>query len=120
MYGLPNLVGKATTITNYSPISPDYGPDNLITHLDNRSSSWDLSPVITAWTSADTPAISASYNSCFRVDSSALTSPYVFGLDHAKEIIQNAVLLLQDLMNPGYYVGSEDPANLDKYYSSQW
>ena len=33
LYGMPNLVTKATIITSYSPIDEDYGPTNLITNL---------------------------------------------------------------------------------------
>ena len=77
LYGMPNLVNSSTiVITSYSPISLDGGPENLINNLDMQSHRWDLPPIIDA---AETPA---DFNSCFRVDSSAIVGPYVLGLDH--------------------------------------
>jgi hypothetical protein len=86
LYRMPNLVGSATVITDYSPIvdatySQTYGPENLINNLDIRSTRWDLPPIITPW-SAFSAATTASFNSCFRVDPSTITGPYVLGLDH--------------------------------------
>ena len=93
MYGMANLAGYATVITSYTPIvdsqyGQTYGPENLITHLDNRSLKWDLPPL----TAVATPA--TDFNSCYRVDSTTITDPYVLGLDHGFEINQNAALLV--------------------------
>ena len=90
LYGMQNLAGYATVISSYTPISADYGANNLITHLDNRSHRWDLPPL------TDATGTTASFNSCFRVDSTTITGPYVLGLDHGFEKIQNAVLLVLD------------------------
>ena len=86
LYGMPNLVGSATVITSYSPIVDStygqaYGPDNLTTHLDDRSHRWDMPPLI------DAAGTIAPYNSCFRVDSNTITGSYVLGLDHGVEKI---------------------------------
>ena len=116
IFGTPNLVGSATVLTNYSPIvdttyGKTYGANNLITNLGNRSKYWDVSPFI------DATGTGASYNSCFRVDTSYLTGPYVFGLDHGFEKIQNAVMLVQDVLNN---ICDNNTAFLEKYYAAGW
>ena len=92
LYGMQNLAESATIISSYTPISADYGPNNLLTHLDNRSNRWDLPPL----TAVATPA--TDFNSCYRADSTTISGPYVLGLDHGSEIDQNAVLLVYDLL----------------------
>ena len=41
LYRMPNLVGSATIITSYNPISPTYGSINLKSNLGNRYHSRD-------------------------------------------------------------------------------
>ena len=94
IYGITNLVGSATVLTNYGPVSASNGANNLIQNLNNRYHSWLMPPLIS-------PGNKASYNSCFRVDTRAFTRPYVFGLDHGFEKVQNSVLLVQDVLS-GY------------------
>jgi hypothetical protein len=91
---MPNLVGSAVIITSYTPsVSDVYGPENLTNNLGNRSQRWNYPPVI------DAAGNTADFNSCYRVESSTITGPYILGLDHGVEIIQNAVLLVLDRHN---------------------
>jgi hypothetical protein len=108
------MVNSSTIVlTNYNPISTAYGPDNLITHLNNRSLRWDVNPRIDALNNR------ATYNSCFRVAASEFkTGPYIIGLDHGRVIIQNSVLLVQDQLKG--WINYLDNTYFDQYYASQW
>ena len=105
LYGMPNLVAKATIISNYVSISAAYDATNLITNLSSRTARWGLQPLTNA------EGDSATFNSCFRVAKSSITGPkYVFGLDHGFEKMQNSVLLVIDHINE--WIGTETPEQL--------
>ena len=80
--------------------------------MNNRSQRWNAPPLI------DAAITMASYNSCFRVNTSTIAGPYVFGLDHGFEKIQNAVLLVQDQLNG--LTGQNSISELDNYYAADW
>jgi len=88
LYGMPNLVGSATVMTSYSPVSEAYSSNNLITNLDNRSHRNYFPPII------DAEGTPASFKSCFTVLTSTISGPYIFGLDHGYEKTQHAVILV--------------------------
>ena len=51
LYGMPNRVGSATIISSSTPIveaGETYGPQNLVTNLNNRSHRWDAPHFIDA------------------------------------------------------------------------
>ena len=60
----------------------------------------------------------ADYNSCFKVDTSAFTGDYVFGLDHGYERMQNAVILVQDQLWGA--VGEMETKDFNDLYASNW
>ena len=91
LYGMPNLVGSASAITNYNPNNPAYDSENLMTHLDLRTNNIEWLPATNASAINKTYA---SYNSCFSVDINTFTGPYVFGLNHYYDKIQNSLLLV--------------------------
>ena len=75
------MVNKSTTvISSYSPKDTSSTADNLKFHLEHRSHKNDSPPIIDA-------KQTATYSSCFIVDTSTLTSPYVVGLDHSVTIM---------------------------------
>ena len=51
LYGMPNRVGSVTVISSYTPIvvaDKTYGPQNLVTNLNNRSHRWNYPPLTDA------------------------------------------------------------------------
>ena len=59
LYGMPNLVAKATIIATYVSIAAAYDATNLITNLSSRTARWGLKPLINA------AGDSATFDSCF-------------------------------------------------------
>ena len=104
---------KSSTIvvSSYSPTSAVYSSTNLVTNLSNRSLRWDLPPLNDANTVA-------SHNSCFKVDRSTFTGPYVIGLNHGRAIIQNLVLLVQDQLDG--WISQGTSSYFSQHYASQW
>ena len=68
-----------------------------------------LPPVINA------TGTSATFSSCFRVSTSNHTGPYVVGVDHGYEKMQNSVLLVLD--NITGFIGQETDTLLNQYYT---
>ena len=117
IYGTKNIAGSATVLTDYSPIvdstfGQTYGANNLIENLNNRSHRWNMPPINHPLQDP------ASYNSCFRVDTSSFTVPYVFGLDHGFEKMQNAVLLVQDHLTN--FITYNEVTELNDFYAALW
>jgi len=80
LYSMPNLVGSASIISSYNPISPTYGSINLKINLANRFHS-RCCPYI------DDELKQAPYSSSFVVSTATFTGPYVLGVDHGSEKI---------------------------------
>ena len=80
LYSMPNLVGSASIISSYNPISTTYGSINLKINLDNRTH-------LRCCPKIDAGVKKASYSSSFVVSTTTFTGPYVLGVDHGSEKI---------------------------------
>ena len=80
LYSMPNLVGSASIISSYNPISAKYGSINLKINLDNRAH-------LRCCPKIDAGINQASYSSSFVVSTTTFTGPYVLGVDHGSEKI---------------------------------